>query len=150
MDWFQNFIFLDQNWSKILRVNHVNRTSTIFVTMMKLNYRFRLLRQSFELAKKLALWLAGIFQIKIWLAGSRHHLKNSTKLTQSAPRTRFPRTEDRRLSKAQTDDHTHLDTVGHQSLLDRHFSSPELITQGYFHQMILGRDLVESGLKYSW
>ena len=47
--------------------------------------------------------------------------------------------EDRRLSKAQTDEQKHVDTVGHQSLFDRQFPSPELITQGYFHQIILGR-----------
>ena len=90
-------------------------------------------------------------QVEFWigqdtrslLAESWHHLKNSTKLIQSAPRTRCPRTE------AQTNENKIVDTVCHQSLFDRQCSSPEFIAQGYFHQMILGLDLVEMRVECS-
>ena len=70
-----------------------------------------------------------------YLAESWHHLKNSSKLIQHAPRTRCPRIE------AQTN--KIVNTICHQSLFDRQCSSPDFISQGYFHQMILGLDLVE-------
>ena len=75
-------------------------------------------------------------RIKIWLAESWHHLKNSTELIQSTPRIIFPRAE------AQINENKTVDTVCRQSLFDGQ-SSSELITQGYFHQVILGRNLVE-------